>query len=403
MDLKYSAEHESFRAEVREFLKGWPLQGDEAALPLDEQERIFRKRGIEAGYVYRSVPKQYGGSEQPRDAIKDQIIVEEYYAASAPRDLTTQGAGMLVPTLLEFGTEEQKARYIPPALTGEENWCQGYSEPGSGSDLASLQCQARLEGDEWVINGQKIWTSSAQRAHMMFGLFRTEPDAKKHEGISYLLVPMDSEGLDRRPLREMGGGYEFNEVFFNDVRIPAGNIVAQRGQGWQVSRATLVHERNLIGNPNQMTEALRDVIELARERQIDGRPAIEDRGVRRRIAELEGYVETVRLSNMRQFTAANRGEMAKVMRPMMMNKIYGTDTMQRIAKCGYDLLGADGVIAPTDADNESWGNRGRHSSAWVLRYVFSLGPSIAGGASNIQLNIIGERGYGLPRDLRRSG
>ena len=228
MDLQYSAEHEAFRESVRTFLKGWPLQGAEADLPLPEQETIFRKRGIEAGFVYRSVPKGYGGSEQPRDAIKDQIIVEEYYAAGAPRDLSTQGAGMMVPTLLEFGTEAQKERYIRPALTGEENWCQGYSEPGSGSDLASLQCQARLEGDEWVLNGQKIWTSSAQRAQMMFGLFRTEPDAKKHDGISYLLVPMDTPGLEVRPLREMGGGYEFNEVFFTDARIPAENIVSDR-------------------------------------------------------------------------------------------------------------------------------------------------------------------------------
>ena len=402
MDLEYSAEHQAFREEVREFLKGWPLTGAEAELPREEQEQIFRKRGIERGYVYRNVPKQYGGSEQPRDAIKDQIIVQEYYQAGAPRDLLSQGAGLLVPTLLEFGTEAQKARYVPPALTGEENWCQGYSEPGSGSDLASLQCQARLDGDEWVINGQKIWTSSAQRAHMMFGLFRTEPDAKKHEGISYLLVPMDTKGIEVRPLREMGGGYEFNEVFFDDVRIPAENIVAERGQGWQVSRATLVHERNLIGNPNQMSEALADLIQLARERTIDGRPAIEDPGMRRRLAELEGYVETSRLSNLRQFTAANRGEMLKVMRPMMMNKVAGTDTMKKLMECAYDLLGADGVLAPTDEDNEGWGRRDNTPTAWVLRYIFSMGPAIAGGASNIQLNIIGERGYGLPRDLRRA-
>ncbi len=402
MDLEYSAEHQAFREQVRTFLEGWPLTGDEAKLPQQEQEQIFRKRGIEQGYVYRNVPKQYGGSEQPRDAIKDQIIVQEYYQSGAPRDLLSQGAGLLVPTLLEFGTEEQKARYVPPALTGEENWCQGYSEPGSGSDLASLQCQARLEGDEWVINGQKIWTSSAQRAHMMFGLFRTEPDAKKHEGISYLLVPMDAMGIEVRPLREMGGGFEFNEVFFDDVRIPAGNIVANRGQGWQVSRATLVHERNLIGNPNQMSEALSDLMKLARERTINGRPAIEDPGMRRRIAELEGYVETSRLSNLRQFTAANRGEMRKVMRPMMMNKVAGTDTMKMLMECAYDLLGGDGVLAPTDEDNEGWGRRDNTPTAWVLRYIFSMGPAIAGGASNIQLNIIGERGYGLPRDLRRT-
>ncbi len=400
MDLEYSAEHQRFREEVRQFLKGWPLTGDEARLPQDEQEQLFRKRGIEAGFVYRSVPKQYGGSEQPRDAIKDRIIVEEFYAAGAPRDLMTQGAGMMVPTLLEFGTEAQKERYIPPALFGEENWCQGYSEPGSGSDLASLQCHARLEGDEWVLNGQKIWTSSAQRAQMMFGLFRSEPDAKKHEGISYLLVPMDAKGLEVRPLREMGGGFEFNEVFFDDVRIPKENIVGERGQGWQISRATLVHERNLIGNPNMMREAFSDLLDLARSRALGGRPANEDPGIRRRIAEIEGYVHTSELSNMRQFTAANKGKMSDVMRPMMMNKVAGTDTMQMIMKCAFDLLGGEGVLAPTEEELDTWGRK-TTSSGWVLQYVFSMGPAIAGGATNIQRNIIGERGYGLPRDLRR--
>ncbi len=401
MDLEYSQEHEAFREAVRRFLKGWPLQGSEAQLPEEEQEAIFRKRGIEEGFVYRKVPRRYGGSEQPDDAIRDQIIQQEFHAAGAPRDLSTQGAGMLVPTLLEFGTEAQKERYIRPALTGEENWCQGYSEPGSGSDLASLQCQARLDGDEWVLNGQKIWTSSAQRADMMFGLFRTEPDAKKHEGISYLLVPMDTPGIEVRPLREMAGGFEFNEVFFTDARIPASNIVGARGQGWQVSRATLVHERNLIGNPNSMREAFDDLLDLARTRRIGGRPAIEYPGIRRRIAEIEGYVETSRLSGLRQFTTANRGEMQKVARPVLMNKVFSTDVMQLIMKCAFDLLGADGVLAPSEEELDTW-RRKTTASGWVLQYIFSLGPAIAGGATNIQLNIIGERGYGLPRDLRRS-
>ncbi len=400
MDLEYGEEYERFRESVREFLKSWPLQGDEAALPIEQQESMFRKRGIEAGFVYRGIPAAYGGSGQPGDALKDQIIVEEFYKAGAPRDLSTQGAGLLAPTLIEFGSEEQKKRYVPPALTGEENWCQGYSEPGSGSDLASLQCQARLEGDEWVINGQKIWTSSAQRAHMMFGMFRTEPEAKKHAGISYLLVSMDSPGIEVRPLREMSGGYEFNEVFFTDVRIPASNIVGERGQGWQVSRATLVHERNLIGNPFMMREAFNDLVELARTKMRNGRPAIEDSSVRQRIAEIEGYVQTSETSNMRQLTAANRGEMVKAMRPMMMNKIYSTDTTQRIMKCAYDLLGGDGVLAPLEEELEGWGRK-TTETGWILQYMFSLGPAIAGGASNIQLNIIGERGYGLPRDQRK--
>jgi alkylation response protein AidB-like acyl-CoA dehydrogenase len=400
MDLEYGEEYVAFRESVRVFLKGWPLQGAEAELPQEEQEALFRKRGIEAGLVYRQIPAEYGGSGQPSDALKDRIIIEEFHRAGAPRDLSTQGAGMLAPTLIEFGTEEQKHRYVPPALTGEERWCQGYSEPGSGSDLASLQCQARMSGDEWVLNGQKIWTSSAQRADMMFGLFRTEPDAKKHEGISYLLVPMNAPGIEVRPLREMSGGYEFNEVFFTDARIPAENIVGQRGQGWQVSRATLVHERNLIGNPFMMREAFDDLVELARHRTLNGRPAIEDSSVRQRLVEIEGYVRTSETSNLRQLTAANRGEMAKAMRPMMMNKIFSTDTMQRIMCCAYDLLGGDGALAPSEEELDSWGRK-TTSTGWVLQYMFSLGPAIAGGASNIQLNIIGERGYGLPRDLRR--
>ena len=401
MDLEYGEEYVAFRESVKAFLEGWPLRGKEAQLPPEEQEALFRKRGIEAGFVYRRVPKKYGGSEQPHDAIKDQIIQEEFHRRGAPRDLTSQGAGMLVPTLLEFGTEAQKERYIRPALEGEENWCQGYSEPGSGSDLASLQCQGRLDGDEWVLNGQKIWTSGAQRAHMMFGLFRTEPDAKKHAGISYLLVPMDRPGIEVRPLRELSGGFEFNEVFFDDVRIPAENIVGERGQGWQVSRATLVHERNLIANPYMMREAFDDLVELARQRTKGGRPAIEDPGIRQRLAEIEGYVRTSETSNMLQFTASNRGDFAKAMRPMMMNKVFSTDTTQRIMKCAYDLLGGDGILAPLDEELDTW-RRTTTPTGWVLHYLFSMGPAIAGGATNIQLNIIGERGYGLPRDLRKS-
>lgn len=320
MDLEYSVDHENFRESVRGFLAGWPLQGADSERSVEDREAIFRKRGIEAGLVYRSVPSRYGGSEQPHDAIKDQIIREEFHRAGAPRDLTTQGAALLAPTLLEFGTEAQKERYVRPALTGEESWCQGYSEPGSGSDLASLQCQGRLDGNEWVLNGQKIWTSGAQRAHMMFGLFRTEPDAKKHDGISYLLVPMDSPGIEVRPLREMTGGYEFNEVFLTDVRIPAENIVGARGQGWKVSRATLIHERNLIGNPFMLREAFDDLVELARRRTRGGRPAIEDPGIRQRLVEIEGYVRTSETSNLLQFTAANRGEMHKAIRPMIDRK-----------------------------------------------------------------------------------
>jgi len=238
MDLTYSEAHEAFRAEIQQFLKGWPLQGEEAKLPKEKQEQLFRTRGIEAGYVYRNIPKEYGGSGQERDVIKDQIISEEYGKAGAPGNSPTQGPGMLCLTLLDWGTEEQKKRFIPPTLRGEMIWCQGYSEPGAGSDLASVQCSARLDGDEWVINGQKIWTSNAMESHYMFGLFRTEPDASKHAGISYLLIDMKQPGVEIRPLINITGGKDFNEVFFDDARTPADHILGKRGEGWQVSRST---------------------------------------------------------------------------------------------------------------------------------------------------------------------
>jgi len=399
MDLEYSQEHQAYREAVIEFLKGWPLRGQEADLPKEEQEALFRQRGIDAGYVYRNVPSEYGGAGQAPDPQKDAIVREEFFRVGAPGDLLNQGAGMLVPTLLEFGTEEQKRRFIPKALTGEERWCQGYSEPGSGSDLASLQCRAELEGDELILNGQKIWTSNANQAHWMFGLFRTDPEVKKHAGISYLLVDMSTPGIEVRPLREMTGGTEFNEVFFNSARVPVSNRVGEAGQGWAVSRATLIHERNLIGNPNMMRDCFEDLLSLARKTQRAGRSAIEDPHIRQRLMEIEGYIRTVETSNMLQFTANLRGDALKAMRPMMMNKLYSTDTMQRIHRCAYDLLGGEGMLAPAPEDIMGWA-RNTSSTGWVEAYLFSLGPAIAGGASNIQLNIIGERGYGLPRDPR---
>jgi alkylation response protein AidB-like acyl-CoA dehydrogenase len=399
MDLKDNEECRIFRAELKEFLKGWPLTGAEAQLALDEQRQLFRSRGIDAGYVYRNIPVEYGGGGREPDVLKDQIIVEEYLAVGAPGNMVTQGPAMLAPTLIEFGSEEQKQRFVPPTLRGEMKWCQGYSEPGAGSDLASLQCTAELDGDEWVISGQKIWTSNAQEANYMFGLFRTEPDAKKHAGISYLLVDMKSPGIEVRPLKQMTGGLDFNEVFFDGARTPAKNIVGQRGEGWAVSRATLKHERNLIGNPFIMRENFDATLELARRTIRNGRPAIEDPSIRLRFAEVEGFLRTAEANNMRMTTAAARNQELKVMLPMMMAKLYTTDTMQKIVALSYDLLGADGMLAPTEEDVAEYA-RTHTNTGFVEQYMFSLGPAIAGGATNIQLNIIGERGFGLPRDLR---
>ncbi|MFT5442198.1 MAG: alkylation response protein AidB-like acyl-CoA dehydrogenase [Myxococcota bacterium] len=401
MNLNFSQKYQDYRRELQEFLKGWPLVGDEAELPKEEQVKLFRQRGIEAGYVYLEIPKEYGGAGQEADVLKSGIITEEYARTGAPGNAILQGPALLAPTLIEFGTEEQKKAFVEATLKEEIRWCQGYSEPGAGSDLASLQCSAVLDGDEWVINGQKIWTSNAQDSDYLFGLFRTEPEASRHAGISYLIVNLDQPGVEVRPLKQMTGSLDFNEVFFTDARTPADHIVGQRGEGWAVSRATLKHERNLIGNPNMMREHFDSALTLARNTMRDGRPAIEDPIIRNRLAEIEGFVRTAEVSNMRQMTAAVRGEELKVMLPMMMNKLYSTDTMQKITALAYDLLGADGVLAPTEEDVASYA-RTHSASGYVEQYIFSQGPAIAGGATNIQLNIIGERGLGLPRDLRQA-
>jgi alkylation response protein AidB-like acyl-CoA dehydrogenase len=400
MDLRFGREYERFRDEVRAFLAAhWPPRGDEAALPQDDQERRFRARALACGYVYRDIPKAYGGSEQPPDVLRDTILAEEFAAARAPGNIRNIGPAMLAPTLIEFGTEAQKQRFVPPTLRGEMLWCQGYSEPGAGSDLASLQSRAVLDGDTWVINGHKIWTSSAHEAHFLFGLFRTEPDAPKHAGISYLLVDMQAPGVSVKPLRQMTGGAEFNEVFFDDVRVPAENIVGRRGEGWKVSRATLKHERNLIGDPQLLRKMFDGVVALARRTLRDGRPAIEHEDVRQRLAELEGFVWSQQYSGYRQLTASARGQELKAMLPMMMNKLYSTDLMQRLTTLAYELLGDTGLVMPA-GEEAGMVLLPERAGSWTAQYLFAIANSIAGGASNIQRNIIGERGLGLPRDLR---
>jgi len=401
MDLTYGAEYETYRSELREFLGDWPPTGEMANQPFDVQERDFREKAIERGYIYREIPKAYGGSEQPSDPLKERIIMEEFSKASVPFRMMSQGPAMLVPTLLEFGTEEQRERYIRPTLEGELRWCQGYSEPGSGSDLASLQCKADFDGEDFVLTGQKIWTSSAAECQMMFGLFRSEPEASKHAGISYLLVPMDQPGIEVRPLKQMTGSDEFNEVFFDGAKTPLRNLVGKRGEGWQVSRATLKHERKLIGNPRLMMMQFELLVELARKTMRGGRPAIEDSAVQQQLATIEGYVRASETCNLRMLSAELHGDFMKVMQPMMMIKLYTTKAMELIANAMYDMAGGDGLLDIEDPEDGVWAMKADARAA-VQNYLFSKGPSIAGGASNIQRNIIGERGLGLPRDLRKN-
>ncbi len=249
MDLNFGSEYIEFTNEVKKFCKEYSGVNfsDSAKVPLSasfKSSGIQMKRSdwqkilIEQGYFARSIPKEYGGYGGEADIIKSRIIASEFAKAKIPPPMGGQGIDMLVPTLLELGTEEQKQKYIKPTLHGEIIWCQGYSEPNAGSDLASLQTKAELINDNWVINGQKIWTSTAQYSQMMFCLVRTEPDASKHAGISYILIPMDTPGIEIRPLVDMTLNAGFNEVFFTDVTVPQENIVGKRGEGWAVANAT---------------------------------------------------------------------------------------------------------------------------------------------------------------------
>jgi alkylation response protein AidB-like acyl-CoA dehydrogenase len=393
MDLAVGPELEAFRAEVAAFLgEAWP-PGSAAD---DASRGRFLDAAVARGLLYRQVPRRWGGSEQPFDPFREAIVAELFDAARAPWRLGPQGVGMIVPTLLEMGEDWQRERFVRPTLRGDLVWCQGYSEPGAGSDLASLRSSARLEGDHWVIDGHKIWTSDADHADLMFGLFRTEPGAERHAGISYLLLEMRQPGIEVRPLRQITGETHFHEVFLAGARTPADWIVGPRGRGWEVTRVNLKHERNLGGGP-RMRSRFEALIALARKRGALGDPRVRDR-----LAEILGYVRCSEAMTLRQLSAAAHGEGAEVVLTALVNKLYGTELGERIALLGYELLGADGLRAPTGS---SWGQitGGGAEIDWVDHFLFELASRIAAGSSNIQRNLIGERGLGLPRDLRRGG
>jgi len=396
MDLSYGSAMEDFRLEVEDFLsKSWSPKTSDASGSREAETQEFRELAIAEGYLCRNIPKQYGGSEQPADALRGQVIREAFNAAKAPMEPRGIGTMMLVPTLLDRGEEWQKEKFVGPTIRGEITWCQGYSEPGSGSDLASLMTKGEIDGDDWVINGQKIWTSGAQRADYMFCLVRTEPEAKKHAGISYLLIDMKTSGIDVRPLRQMTGSSEFSEVFFDDVRTPKDWIVGKRGEGWLVSRTTLKHERNSIGGAAQTVSLFDSLVGLAKDRKIDGRPAIEDPAVRRELVEIEGYIRSHQYSGFLQMTKGLKGQNAGVIQ--LMNKLISTNIGHKVTRLAIELLGNDGLLAPHDR-GLGLTTQGTSTAGWINQSMASLGIAIAGGTANIQRNVIAERGLGLPRD-----
>jgi alkylation response protein AidB-like acyl-CoA dehydrogenase len=388
MDLAYGPHHQAFAQQTREFLIShrthWPAPGADRAALINWQSRL-----IEAGLAARTIPKAYGGYGAAPDILEARIIAESFIAVGAPGPLAGQGISMLVPTLLEAGTEPQKLEWIGPTLRGEVIWCQGYSEPGAGSDLAALATRAHEDGDDFVINGQKIWTSTAFQADMIFCLVRTEPQAPKHAGISYLIFSMKTPGIDVRPLKTMTGHAEFNEVFFTDVRVPKTQIVGSRGEGWRVANTTLKHERGMLGDPNAAEGRLAAIISLMKSETVDGVRIIDNPLMRDRLMRLQGEILAMKFHGLRLLTAAARDEPAGL--ASLIVKLRGCELNHQLAALAIDVLGELGVLYEDSPHLRAGG-------AWQQRYMFDLGLIIGGGTAQIQKNIIAERGLGLPRE-----
>jgi alkylation response protein AidB-like acyl-CoA dehydrogenase len=389
MDLTYGPDYQAFAAETAAFLEAHRHRWPPTVGARREQVLEWQKLLIDNGYAARTIPRAYGGYGAQPDILKSRIIAEAFARAGAPGPLANQGISMLVPTLLEMGTEDQKQRWIAPTLAGEVIWCQGYSEPGAGSDLASLRTHAVDDGDDFVINGQKIWTSTAKQADMIFCLVRTEPQAPKHAGISYLIFSMKTPGIEVRPLKTMTGAAEFNEVFFTDVRVPHTQIVGARGEGWRVANATLKHERGMLGDPGAAEGRLAAIIAMMKEETVDGERLIDNPLLLDRLMSLQARVLAMKFNGLRLITSQLAGESPGL--AALIVKLQGCEINHQLAALAIDVLGELGVLYEDSPHLRAHG-------VWQHRYMFDLGLIIGGGTAQIQKNIIAERGLGMPRE-----
>jgi alkylation response protein AidB-like acyl-CoA dehydrogenase len=392
MDFNYAAEDEAFRADFRAWLRNnlqyappirEPL-ADEAADDWEARIQWHRKLN-EGGWMAINWPKEYGG--RGASILQNIVYHEELERAGTAAPFTGFGIPLLGPTLIHWGTAEQKRRFLPKILTAEEIWCQGYSEPNAGSDLAGLQTRAIEDGDDFIVNGSKIWTSAAHHADWIFLLVRTDPSAPKHKGISYLLVDMKAPGVTVRPLVQMTGAHGFNQVFFEEVRVPRQNLVAQKNQGWQVALTTLMFERS-AGHDRGIANQISELVELARRVLRDGHVAWDFSGVRQKIAQFALEAEAIKYTAYRQLTRQLKGLPPGPEGSML--KLCSTELALRLAAFALELLGPYSQLelaAPLALD----------AGKWSQRMLASRGPTIYAGTNQVQHNIIGERVLGLPK------
>jgi len=390
MDLSLSPSEREFRDEVRSWLEeNHPGPEPEGGL---EEVMAFRRewqgRLHEAGWAGISWPKEYGG--RGATLIEQAIFVGEAARQEAPSPANVLGLAMGGPVVIAHGTDEQKARYLEPILTAEEIWCQGFSEPESGSDLASLKTKADKDGDEWVVTGQKVWTTFAQYAKWCMLVARTDPDAPKHKGLTYFLMDMEQEGVEAKPLVQITGEGEFNEVFIEEARIPDANVVGGVGNGWSVAITTLMNERAglAFGAIAQIANSLKRVGELAKQTPMNGGSAAEDPTIRQRLAQLEIEAETMRLNAYRGLTKTMQSGIPGP--EGSLGKWQWADINQRLTELALEI---EGAYAPLDRGAEHAVANG----AWQYGFLRSRANSIEGGTTDILKNIIAERVLGLPR------
>ncbi len=407
MDLTYPPEAEDFRDEIRAWLaenlpEGWFEPGFEMTA---EERTAFNgswpAKLYAGGWICATWPTEYGG--KGLSTMQGVVLSEEFARAKAPLRADFFGDTLVGPTILQWGTEAQKREFLPKIMSGQMSWCQGFSEPNSGSDLASLSTSAVLDGDEWVINGQKVWTTQGHHADYCFLLTRTDPEAPKHRGISYLLVPMRQDGIEVRGITQPDGTAEFCEVFFTDARCPKDNVVGGVDNGWKVANSTLAFERGMSATTGyrRFEEEWRLMAEAARERGLNDDPSI-----RQRLARYHSLVQILRIHGLRSLSATlNKSKDPAVAALGAMNKMYWSEMHREAMELAVDIFGAEAMLVDAGPTGGSWPAAGRDRrrpgypvSPMMSGFFFSRSETIWGGTSQIQRNIVGERVLGLPKE-----
>ena len=387
MDFNDTPQEAAFREEVHSWLEQNVPTSDELA-GLDEIARckLWQKRKYDAGWACIRWPKEYGG--RSASAIENVIWGQEEGKFSTPAGVFAIGQGMAAPTLMSWATENQKREHLPPLASGEHIWCQLFSEPAGGSDLAAARTKAERDGDDWIINGQKIWTSGAHYSDFGIIVLRTDPTAQKHKGLTYFFLDMKSPGIEIKPIKQISGGANFNEVYFTDVRVPDTQRLGEVGQGWQVAITTLMNERAAIGGGGGGVGFNR-VFRLAQRLTIDDKPAIEDSNVRAKLATWYCQEAGLKYTGYRSLTALSRGETPGPENSI--GKLVGASKLQDMASFAMDLCELGGALEGSHAEDYGM---------YTGTFMGAPGGRIAGGSDEIMLNILAERVLGMPQDIR---